>query len=82
MVSRLCSVVQSGAQAVLDAGGSSSASGRQRMRELDRELIARHVSPGGSADLLAATIFLDAMEFQQREVLKDQSEAEERNGAA
>ncbi len=69
-------VVQSGAQAVLDAGGSSTTSGRQRMYKLDRELIARHVSPGGSADLLAATIFLDAIEHQQREVLKDQSKAE------
>ncbi len=69
-------VVQSGAQAVLDAGGSSSTIGRQRMYQLDCELIARHVSPGGSADLLAATIFLDAIEHQQREVLKDQSKAE------
>jgi triphosphoribosyl-dephospho-CoA synthase len=68
-------VVQSGAQAILNAGGSSSASGRQRMHKLDRELIARHVSPGGSADLLAATIFLDALEYQQ-------SKAEERNGTA
>jgi triphosphoribosyl-dephospho-CoA synthase len=76
------SVVKGGAQAVLDAGGYSSATGRQRMRELDRELIARHVSPGGSADLLAATIFLDAIELQQTEVWKDQSEAEERDGAA
>jgi triphosphoribosyl-dephospho-CoA synthase len=75
-------VVKSDARAVLDAGGYSNANGRQRMRELDRELIARHVSPGGSADLLAATIFLDALEYQQSEVLKDQSEAEVRDGAA
>ncbi len=70
-------VVQSGAQAVLNAGGSSTTIGRRRMHELDRELIARHVSPGGSADLLAASIFLDALEASQ-----DQSKAEERNGAA
>lgn len=69
-------VVQSGAQAVLNAGGSSSTSGRQRMHKLDRELIVRHVSPGGSADLLAATIFLDALECQHREVWKDQSKVE------
>jgi triphosphoribosyl-dephospho-CoA synthase len=75
-------VVQSGAQAVLDEGGSSTSGGRQRMYKLDRELIARHVSPGGSADLLAATIFLDALEYQQGEVLKDQSKAEEEDGAA
>jgi triphosphoribosyl-dephospho-CoA synthase len=67
------SVVKAGAQAVLDAGGYSNADGRQRMRALDRELIARHVSPGGSADLLAATIFLDALEFQQSKVLEDRS---------
>jgi triphosphoribosyl-dephospho-CoA synthase len=58
-------VVQSGAQAILNAGGSSTASARQQMQKLDSELIARHVSPGGSADLLAATIFLDAMEYQE-----------------
>jgi len=80
-IEALC-VVKAGARAVLDAGGYNSAKGRQRMRELDRELIARHVSPGGSADLLAATIFLDALELQQREVLQDQSKAEERDGAA
>lgn len=55
-------VVQSGAQAILNAGGSITTSGRKQMQKLDRELIARHVSPGGSADLLAASIFLDALE--------------------
>jgi triphosphoribosyl-dephospho-CoA synthase len=58
-------VVQSGAQAILNAGGSSTTSGRQQMQTLDRELIARHVSPGGSADLLAASIFLDALEYEE-----------------
>jgi triphosphoribosyl-dephospho-CoA synthase len=75
-------IVQTGAQAVLNAGGSSTTIGRQQMEKLDRELIVRHVSPGGSADLLAATIFLDALEYQRREVLKDQSKAEESNGTA
>ncbi len=68
-------VVQSGAQAALDAGGSSTTGGRQRIYQLDRELVARHVSPGGSADLLAASIFLDALECQKTKV-------EETNGAA
>jgi triphosphoribosyl-dephospho-CoA synthase len=80
-VEALC-VVKAGAQGALDAGGYVNANGRQRLRALDRELIARHVSPGGSADLLAATIFLDALEFQQSEVLKDQSHGEERHGVA
>jgi triphosphoribosyl-dephospho-CoA synthase len=74
--------VKSGAQAILMAGGYGSANGRKQMRKLDRELIARHISTGGSADLLAATIFLDAAERQQSEIRKDQSEWEERNGAA
>jgi triphosphoribosyl-dephospho-CoA synthase len=63
------SVVKSGAEAVLAAGGHNRASGRHRLRQLDRELIARHISPGGSADLLAATIFLDALERDQSEVI-------------
>jgi triphosphoribosyl-dephospho-CoA synthase len=76
------SVVKAGAQAALDAGGYSNANGRQRLRALDRELIARHVSPGGSADLLAATILLDALEHQRSEVLQDRSHGEDRNGIA
>jgi triphosphoribosyl-dephospho-CoA synthase len=76
------SVVKAGAQAALDAGGYTNAKGRKRLRALDRELIARHVSPGGSADLLAATIFLDALECGRNEVWKDRSRGEERNGVA
>jgi triphosphoribosyl-dephospho-CoA synthase len=73
-------LVKSGARAVLMAGGYDSANGRERMCELDRELIARRISPGGSADLLAATIFLDAVERGHSEVRKDQSEWEESDG--
>jgi triphosphoribosyl-dephospho-CoA synthase len=80
-VEALC-VVKAGAQAALDEGGYANANGRLRLRALDRELIARHVSPGGSADLLAATIFLEALEAQQSEVSKDRSHGEERNGIA
>jgi triphosphoribosyl-dephospho-CoA synthase len=64
------------------AGGYGSAHGRKLMRELDGQLIARHISPGGSADLLAATIFLDAVEREHSEIGKDQSEWEEFDGAA
>jgi triphosphoribosyl-dephospho-CoA synthase len=74
--------VKSGAQAVLMAGGYGSANGRQQMWQLDRELIRRHISPGGSADLLAATVFLDAVEREQSEVCKDRSEWEAKDGAA
>jgi triphosphoribosyl-dephospho-CoA synthase len=75
-------VMKAGAQAALDAGGCMNANGRERLRALDRELLARHVSPGGSADLLAATIFLDALEYQRSEVLQDRSHGEETNGVA
>jgi triphosphoribosyl-dephospho-CoA synthase len=75
-------VVKAGAHSVLDAGGCATVNGRQRLRALDQELITRHVSPGGSADLLAATIFLDALDCQLSEVLQDRSHGEERNGVA
>ncbi|UWF48982.1 triphosphoribosyl-dephospho-CoA synthase [Pseudomonas sp. N3-W] len=54
--------MQSGAQAVLDAGGSASLAGRRRLHELDQQLIALNASPGGAADLLAACLFIDRIE--------------------
>jgi triphosphoribosyl-dephospho-CoA synthase len=75
-------VVKSGARAVLVAGGCGSAQGRKQLQALDRTLFAKRISPGGSADLLAATIFLDGVERQQSEMCKDQCEQEERHGAA
>jgi len=50
---------QSGAGAVLAAGGSASADGRRALLRLDAQLLALHASPGGCADLLAACLFLD-----------------------
>ena len=50
---------QSGAGAVLAAGGSASASGRGALLRLDTQLLTLHASPGGCADLLAACLFLD-----------------------
>ncbi|WP_095156606.1 triphosphoribosyl-dephospho-CoA synthase [Pseudomonas sp. Irchel 3E13] len=52
-------IMQQGARAVLDAGGSASLAGRRRLRELDTRLLALNASPGGAADLLAACLFLD-----------------------
>ena len=49
---------QTGAQAVLSAG-IATAAGKEALAELDRNLLALHASPGGSADLLAATLLLD-----------------------
>ncbi len=50
-----------GAQAVLAAGGMHSVAGRQQLRRLERRMLADNVSPGGAADLLAATLFLDSV---------------------
>lgn len=51
--------VQAGAEAVLDAGGIGTLAGRRRLHDLEATMQARNASPGGSADLLAATLFLD-----------------------
>jgi triphosphoribosyl-dephospho-CoA synthase len=52
---------QSGARRVLHAGGTSTARGLKLLLELDMELLRMNASPGGSADLLAATLFLDSI---------------------
>jgi triphosphoribosyl-dephospho-CoA synthase len=51
-------VAQTGAQVVLSAG-ITTAAGKAALAELDRKLLALNASPGGSADLLAATLLLD-----------------------
>lgn len=50
--------VQQQAQKILWQGGVLVKGGLEAMQQLDDELIARHLSPGGSADLLAVTWFL------------------------
>lgn len=50
-----------GGRRVLEAGGTSTARGFARLLQLDRELLGMNASPGGSADLLAATLFLDSL---------------------
>ncbi|WJV62022.1 triphosphoribosyl-dephospho-CoA synthase CitG [Pectobacteriaceae bacterium CE70] len=50
--------VQQHAQYLLWGGGAVSVPGRQALYAFDDELIRRHLSPGGSADLLAVTLFL------------------------
>jgi triphosphoribosyl-dephospho-CoA synthase len=69
--------VQKGASDVLLAGGPGSVAGDQAMLRLDQELLIRNISPGGSADLLAATLFLDALERDQYAVEEDNSLSEE-----
>ena len=59
---------QTGARAVLAAGGSSSALGWGALLRLDQELLALHASPGGCADLLAGCLFLDHTQARRRAV--------------
>jgi triphosphoribosyl-dephospho-CoA synthase len=51
-----------GAREILAAGGVSTPRGYGALCRLDQALLACHASPGGSADLLAATLFLDRVE--------------------
>ena len=54
--------MQSGARAVLAAGGCASLDGRRLLRELERDMLRLRASPGGAAHLLAATLFLDRLQ--------------------
>jgi triphosphoribosyl-dephospho-CoA synthase len=54
-------VAQEGAQQIIDAGIDTQR-GRSALQDLERNLLHMNASPGGSADLLAATLFLDRME--------------------
>jgi triphosphoribosyl-dephospho-CoA synthase len=71
---------KAGAAAVERAGGSGTAIGRQKLFRLDRRLLELGVSPGGSGDLLAATLFLDAVDRKQEEVQADRSGSENQDG--
>lgn len=51
--------MQNGARAVLIAGGCMTDEGRKRLAHLDSQMLILNASPGGAADLLAATLFLD-----------------------
>ncbi|WP_039057689.1 triphosphoribosyl-dephospho-CoA synthase [Enterobacter sp. Bisph1] len=51
--------MRQGAHAVLQAGGVATQAGQQALAELDARMLALNASPGGAADLLAATLFLD-----------------------
>jgi len=54
--------VQRHARALTRQGGVAAADFIARMEEFDDRLIALHLSPGGSADLLAVTCFLARLE--------------------
>ncbi|CAN7678472.1 triphosphoribosyl-dephospho-CoA synthase [Trinickia sp. LjRoot230] len=50
-----------GASEVLANGGSATLAGRAALYRLERALLAMNASPGGAADLLAATLFIDKL---------------------
>jgi triphosphoribosyl-dephospho-CoA synthase len=70
-----------GAAAVEAVGGVGTARGRQLLWTLDRRLLELNASPGGSADLLAAALFLDAVERRRDAVQADESVTEVPHGA-
>lgn len=53
--------VQAGASQVLAAGGAGTRAGTKALLALETTMLELHVSPGGAADLLAATLFLDSL---------------------
>jgi triphosphoribosyl-dephospho-CoA synthase len=65
---------QTGARRVLYSGGASTSKGWRALQELDQLLRALWVSPGGSADVLAATLFLDSC---NRNIIRSHSSTEQ-----
>ncbi len=56
--------MHTGARAVLEKGGFGSQAGQQAYDQLERDMMAANVSPGGAADLLAASLFLDSITME------------------
>jgi triphosphoribosyl-dephospho-CoA synthase len=54
--------VQESARRVLAAGGCRTPRGKHHFAALDQMCSTRRLSPGGSGDLLSATLFLDALD--------------------
>jgi triphosphoribosyl-dephospho-CoA synthase len=74
---RALEAAKRGALAVHSAGGAGTAPGMEALHRLDGRLFNLHASPGGSADLLAASLFLDAVESGHSQVRADQSLSEQ-----
>ena len=60
----LCAQVA--AQSFLDEGGVYRENWQECARHIHHEFVARHLSPGGSADLLAATLFIHRLQVTLR----------------
>ncbi len=74
-------IVKNGAATVLKAGGPGTIQGDAALRELDHELPQERLSPGGSADLLAAVLFLDCLDSAAASIVDENSDKEEKHGA-
>ena len=61
--------VQQKAVHIISLGGMTTESGKASIEELDKEFIKRNISPGGSADLLAATVFFNSVEEYLSELM-------------
>jgi triphosphoribosyl-dephospho-CoA synthase len=53
---------KTGARNVLAAGGVGASAGRAALTTLERRMLDLNASPGGAADVLAATLFLDRID--------------------
>ncbi|GAB3685249.1 triphosphoribosyl-dephospho-CoA synthase [Salinisphaera aquimarina] len=60
-------LVQQQATDILAIGGVGTRGGGCRLAALEQALIGANASPGGSADLLSATLFIDALETAARD---------------
>jgi triphosphoribosyl-dephospho-CoA synthase len=58
-------LLQATSSAILAQGGVSTPPGYRMLKQLDKKMIALNASPGGAADLLAATLFIDWVEHSE-----------------
>jgi ATP:dephospho-CoA triphosphoribosyl transferase len=58
---RALHIAKQGARTVLEHGGTGTSDGMEALMRLEALLLDVHASPGGSADLLAGTLFLDSL---------------------
>ncbi|MDV6250684.1 triphosphoribosyl-dephospho-CoA synthase [Vibrio sp. EA2] len=54
-------LMQHGASDIIKVGGTSTELGFSKLIKLNKDMVAINASPGGAADLLAATLFIDAI---------------------
>lgn len=59
--------MQEKAKYILNIGGMRTKEGKQAIEDLDEDFSKRRISPGGSADLLAVTVFFDLVEKYMNE---------------